>query len=233
MAATDAITQTAIARREARASIERLEYHLARGPRGRKGVQREIAFLDALHRQSVRLSGRTIGSAYIGRARESFGAKAAAALASGNASTVGRMKSSLLADFSADGLQPVRDAAGRLGVWTWTANSTACPTCLDLHGRTFRGTFIPIHPSCLCIGQPVGTPGLRRLSDDELVDTAKTYGDPRYARQLEAFANGSISRNVLAGVEAVNRTARGYSAVIEHLQKAEVQQVALGSSAAQ
>ena len=234
MAATDAVTSTAIARREVRRSLDRLEYHLSRGPRGVRGVEREVRFLDALHRRSVAQAGRAVGASYTSTPIDSFGRKAAAALSTGSASTVGRMKSSVLADFAVDSLQPARDFALRADVWVWTANASACPTCLNRHGQTYSGgqLFTPAHPSCLCIPQPVGTPGLRPLSDGELVEAYESYGDPRYRAQVERFKRGEISRNQLGRVEAVNDSARGRAAVLDHARKLEVRQNALGAGAA-
>lgn len=229
MAATDAITSTAVARREVRRSLERLEYHLGRGAKGRLGVQREIRFLDALHRQSVRVAGVAAGRSMRAFPMESFGAKAAAALSTGNRSVIGRMKSSILADFAADSLEPARAwAEFAADGWVWTANASACPTCLSMHGSVGRGPFMPMHPSCLCIPQDIGTPGLHRLTDDQLVQVAREYGNPRYLRAVAEFAAGRLSRAELAGVEAVNARASGRRAVVAHRQKGEVRQLALG-----
>lgn len=226
MAARDAVRSTAVARREVRNSLARLEYHLGRGLKGRKGVQREIRFLDSLHRQTVRVNGLAVGRAYTGRGLDPFGQKAARALATGNSAVIGRAKSSLLADFSANGLQPVRDIAPQMGLWVWTANASACPSCLERHGDKRTGPFVPLHPSCLCVPSDP-TSGVRTLSDDELVSTWDKYGDPRYRSQMEAFRAGEQGRDALRGIEAVNRTARGARAVEEHLLKGEARQTAL------
>lgn len=229
MAASDAVYSTAIARREVRNSLNRLDYHLGRGPRGVRGVNREIRFLDALHRQSVRVSGASVGRAYTASPIVSFGNKAAAALSSGSSSQVGRMKSSLLADFSVDSLKPVRDSMLNQD-WVWVANGSACPTCLLEHGSEHPSyeTFSPMHPSCLCIPMPADL-GIRRLSDAELVSTVEQYGLERYQGQVQAFKEGRISRETLRRREAVNRTHAGREAVEAHAAKAEVRQTALVS----
>lgn len=227
MAATDAVTATAVARREARESIARMEYHLSRGPKGAKGVRREVSFLDALHRRTITETGRAVGTSVIGRADSKLGQKALAALQSGNSAAIGRAKSSVLADFSADALQAPRQQASALASWKWTANASACPSCLDRHGRTYSGDFTPLHPSCLCIPQPTSTPGLRELSDSELVEMSEQYGNPRYRSQVEQFKRGDISRGDLSGLEAVNTTRQGAQAVAEHLAKGEVQTLGL------
>lgn len=222
MAAPDAVTAVAVARREARASLERMQYHLARGARGRRGVAREVAFLDALHRRTIIQTGQAIGISTVGRANESLGKKALAALSKGSSSVIGRTKSSILADFSADALQVPRDQASALGVWIWTANASACPSCLSRHGQRFTGQFVPLHPSCLCIPQPLGTPGLRPLSDSELVSMAEQYGNPRYSSAIRRFRKGELSREDLAKIESINTTPSGLRAVTEHLAKGEV-----------
>ena len=233
MAAPQAVGNVAVARSEVRKSLDRLEYHLGRGARGAKGVRREIAYLDALHRQTVRLSGRAVGAAYTGRPLESFGTKAAEGLV-GSGRARGRMKSSILADFSSDGLQPTRDwTRGTNDLWIWTANASACPTCLAKHGRSQRGGFVPSHPSCLCIPTPfldARDQVVRPLSHDELVSTAREYGDPRYYKRLSDFENGLIDFDDLAQIENVNGQARGLAKFREHLAKGEVRQTGLPGS---
>ena len=230
MAVTDAVTSTAVARREARQAIERLRYHLNRGARGRRGVDREVRFLDALHRRSIAQAGRAVGTPYTANVAESFGRKAADALRTGNAATIGRSKSSILADFSADSLQPARDQASLLARWTWTANASACPTCLFRHGARSAGTFVPAHPSCLCIPQHPETSGLRPLTDDEAIEMWEQHGDQRYRPAVEQFKKGEISRNRLGKIEAVNDTRRGRSAWQRHqnLQQAHPEASAAG-----
>ena len=235
MAAPDAVGNVAVARSEVRRSLERLEYHLGRGAKGARGVRREIAYLDALHRQTVRLSGRAVGAAYTGRSLESFGQKAAEGLAS-SGRAAGRMKSSILADFSSDGLQPARDwTLGASDRWIWTANASACPTCLSKHGRSYTGGFIPSHPSCLCIPTPfldARDQIIRPLSHDELVSTAREYGDPRYYKRLDDFENGLIDFDDLAKVENVNAQRKGLQAFQNHIAKGEVRQVGLPGASA-
>lgn len=230
--ATDAVTATAVARREARASLDRMEYHLGRGTRGARGVAREVRFLDALHSSTVRQTGASVGAKFTGSANFPLGQKAVSALSGGNSATIGRMKSSILADFSADALQGPRSIGSLESQWRWTANASACPSCLDRHGQPFSGDFVPLHPSCLCIPQPTNTPGLRPLSDGELVEMAEQYGSPRYGPALDKFKNGDISRNQLSGVEAVNTTPKGLGAVGEHLAKSEVSQTGLTAGVA-
>ena len=231
MAATDAVTTAAVARREARASLDRMTYHLGRGARGTLGVNREVRFLDALHRSTVTQTGRSVGRAVTGSASAPLGQKAVQALSTGNAAAVGRMKSSILADFSADALQIPR-AALRGQPWRWTANASACPSCLDRHGREYSGDFVPLHPSCLCIPQPENTPGLRPLSDSELVFMQHQYGDPRYRAAVDKFALGKIPRWQLAATEQVNTKTAGLKAVARHLQKGEVSQTGLAGGVA-
>jgi len=232
VAAPQAVGSVAVARSEVRNSLERLEYHLARGKRGVKGVRREKAYLDALHRQTVRMSGRATGRAYGVRSSvRSFGTKAAEALATGDTRTIGRVKSSILADFSSDGLQPARDwAALSADRWMWVANASACPTCLSKHGRPFSGPFIPSHPSCLCIPQTpaeANASAVRPLSSSDIVSTARQYGDPRYYKKIEDFDDGLISLKDLAQVENVNGQARGRAAWERHMNRGEVAQTGL------
>ncbi len=222
MPASDAVTTAGVARREVRNSLARLEFHLDRGTRGTRGVAREVRFLNALHESAAIQGSRAVGvRPLVGG--PSFGNRARAALATGNAGTIGRMKSSLLADFSADALQAPRELASTLNRWVWTANASACASCLNDHGNIFTGIFVPNHPSCLCIGQPVGTPGLGRLSDSELISVHRQFGDPRYNARVDAFERGDISRAELAQVEAVNQTVRGLQAVRAHAAEGNVQ----------
>lgn len=215
MPAADAVTSTAIARREARNSIERMQFHLGRGVKGTVGVDREVRFLDGLHKSSVGQGANAVGRAAAVNA-PSFGAKAKTALQSGNAATIGRAKSSILADFSADSLQIPRDEAFIMGEWLWQANASACPTCLDDHGNKNTGGFTPNHPSCYCVPAPIGTPGLHPLSDAELISTQRAFGDPRYSSQIDKFESGKISRSKLSRAENVNKTVKGENAFVDH-----------------
>lgn len=226
MAAPDAVSGTAVARAEVRKSLDRMDYHLKRGVKGAKGVSREMSYLDALHRQTVRMSGVAAGIPYAANPAESFGKKAAAALSTSDSRTVGRMKSSVLADFSADGLAPTRDwTHTNLDPWVWTANGSACPSCLSRHGKKEIGPFIPMHPSCLCIPTMLHQAGgIRPLTQDELIDTAREYGDPRYFKKLADLEKGTIDLDTLAAVENVNQSARGMAEVFKHFHKGEVQQ---------
>ena len=235
MGAPEAVGSVAVARSEVRKSLDRLDYHLARGTRGAKGVRREVAYLDALHRQTVRLSGRAVGAAYTGRPLESFGQKAAQGLATDGRGR-SRMKSSILADFSSDGLQPTRDWTSRTNdLWIWTANASACPTCLAKHGKSGRGQFVPSHPSCLCIPTPfldARDQLVRPLSQDEFIATAREYGNPRYYKKLDDLENGLLSFDEIAQVENVNAQARGLAKFRQHLAKGEVRQTALPGTGA-
>lgn len=231
MGAPDAVGGVAVARREVRSSLDRLDYHLARGAKGAKGVRREMAFLDALHRQTVRMSGVAVGKGYSTSPLQSFGKKAAKGLASSDARAAGRMKSSILADFSSDGLQPARDWTRFTGErWIWVANSSACPTCLTKHGHSFSGAFIPSHPSCLCIAETrkeARSNLVRPLGHDELAQTALDYGDPRYYSKIRQFTDGLIDFEDLAAVENVNGQAAGRTAWKRHMDKGEAYQTGL------
>lgn len=232
MAGTQAVGTVAVGRSEVRKSLDRLDYHLARGARGGKGVAREIAYLDRLHGQTVRLGAKAMGTNYIAAPKASFGQKAAGALASGDGRTIGRTKSSILADFSADGLQPARDWTRVSELpWVWTANASACPTCLSKHGSKRTGSFTPSHPSCLCIPTALKPDGsyrpdiasdVRPLSQDELISTAREYGDPRYHKKLRDLEQGLLKMDDIAALENVNETLRGAQAVAQHLAKGEV-----------
>jgi len=225
MAGADAIGAVAVSRAEVRKSVDRLESHLARGAKGGRGVRREINFLNALHRQTVRLSGVATGNPYTS-APSVFGQKAAEGLASGNTRTIGRVKSSILADFSSDGLQPARDwtlTGG--GVWTWQANSSACPSCLSAHGGRNTGPFVPKHPSCLCIPIPNGEAqanGVTSLTPNTIGDQILAYGDPRYYKMARGLKSGTNSLGDAAAVENVNGQARGFRAWRDHMAKQEV-----------
>lgn len=189
---------------------------MARGPKGLRGVTREVAFLDSLHRQATRLGGRAVGASVVSQSSRSFGADTLRALTTADKSTIGRVKSSVLADFSADGLEGPRSiAAATNSEWIWVANSSACPTCLSEHGTKGSGPFVPLHPSCLCIPESLDS-DIRELSADELVSMQRKYGDPRYAKIVDDLAAGKRSMASLRGVEGVNLGRAGRSAVVEH-----------------
>ena len=222
MPAADAVGAVAVSRAEVRKSLDRLERQLARGKRGARGVRQEVKFLDAIHRQTVRLSGIATGQPYVTNPQVSFGQKAARGINSGNTRTIGRVKSSILADFSSDGLQPARDWANSplTGEWVWQANASACPTCLQAHGRTFTGPFVPKHPSCLCIPLPPSQAGgLSELSADTIGDQVLAYGDPRYYRMARDLKNGTQTLSDAAAVENVNGQARWFRAWQDHMRK--------------
>ena len=229
MAASDAVATAAVSRREVRNSLERLEYHLSRGSKGRRGIDREVRLLDAIHRQAVRNAGAAIGASYSVDPTESFGRKALGALSGGssNSATIGRVKSSILADYSADVLEPVRNETLRMDSWKWVANATACPTCLSKHGQEFQGQFVPTHPSCLCIAAPPDTPGLRTLSQEEIVRTHEQHGLGRYDKVIRDYKEGRIRRGQLYRTENVNDTRRGAQAVARHRAQEDVVQTGL------
>lgn len=226
MPAPDAVAGVAVSRAEVRKSLNRLEYHLNRGVKGARGVRREIAYIDALHRQTVRLSGLATGQPYTTNPLTSFGNKAAASLNSGNTRTIGRIKSSILADYSSDGLQPARDwtlVGGR--EWIWVANASACPTCLSKHGRAYKGPFVPSHPSCLCIPETPAqatSNGVTQLSGETVGEQLLNYGDPRYYGKARELKNGTLNLGDVQNIENINGQARGRAAWEAHMRKQEV-----------
>ena len=226
MAAADAVRSTAIARQEVRASLERMEFHLGRGVRGTRGVQREVRFLDGLHRATAQQGARAVGSSVAINPRRSFGGEALSAIRGGQGQTISAAKSSVLADFSADGLQASRDLAGRLPSWKWTANGSACPTCLSKHGNVFTGVFIPTHPSCLCIASTMAS-DVRPLTEGELVNMQAQYGDPRYGKLMDDLKNGRKTMADVRAVENVNASRKGFLAVRQHNLEGVVRQRAL------
>ena len=231
MAGTDAIRSTAIARGEVRAGLDRLQYHLERGARGKKGVAYEVRRLDALHRQATRLGGRAVGTTVVTSAGRSFGADALTALNNASPTELGRVKSSILADFSADGLEPARSQVTLNGQeWVWVANSSACPSCLSEHGKKFTGPFVPMHPSCLCIPEPARVSEARPLKLHEIISTQEKYGDPRYAKLVGDVKAGRRRFNELGKIEAVNKGKKGKDAVVGHRAQGIGQQIGLGGA---
>jgi len=231
MAGSAAVRTTAIARREVRASLERMEFHLARGVRGTKGVNREVNFLNALHRQNALLGGKAVGVSTQIRPVRSFGDDALGALRSADGRTRGRVKSSILADYSADGLEPARKIGALSQPWVWVANSSACPTCLYKHGTLFKGDFVPSHPSCLCIPEQP-SPEVRPLKAHEIIKMQRQYGDPRYAKLINDVEAGRKRLSLLKQVENVNATPAGRAAVEVHRAEGVVRQSAIGSQPA-
>lgn len=230
MAGADAVRTTAIARREVRASIERMQYHLERGPRGVRGVQREVNFLNALHRKTGELGGRAVGMATTVNPSRSFGNETLQALMGANSKTIGRVKSSVLADFSADGLTQARNRVTIKGEqWVWVANASACPTCLSKHGRLYKGQFVPTHPSCLCVPEEPSDE-IRPLKQHELIRMQREYGNPRYSGLIDDLEKGRKTIAQVAGVEDVNASAAGRTAVEAHRSQGVVQQTKFGSS---
>lgn len=227
MAGSAAVRSTAIARREVRASLGRMEFHLKRGLRGAKGVQREQNFLNALHRQSTRLGGSAVGLSTKTAPLRSFGDDALRAMSTADGRTRGRIKSSLLADFSADGLEPARKVGTLQSPWVWVANSSACPTCLSKHGALYRGDFVPSHPSCLCIPERPSKE-VRPLKKNELIKMQRQYGDPRYKKLIDDVASGKKDVSALRVAENVNETLSGRVAFEAHKSQGIVQQTAIG-----
>ena len=231
MPAPQAVRVTALGRSELRKSVERMEFHLARGAKGARGVAREVAFMDSLHRQTTRLGGAAMNRAVGSGARRSFGADTLKALQGGNTKTIGRIKSSVLADFSADGLEASRETAALSGEpWVWVANSSACPSCLSEHGEVYSGAMVPLHPSCLCTPGEVGAEGVRPLNEKEIVDMQGKYGDPRYKGAMDALSAGTRTIDSLRAIEGVNRTRKGKDAVAVHRGEGAGRQIALGSA---
>ena len=228
MPAPEAVKATAIARGELRSSITRMEFHLARGAKGARGVAREVAFIDSLHKQATRLGGASVGVAVKSTATRSFGRETLTALQGSNTKTIGRVKSSVLADFSADGLEGPRSRATIDGEpWVWTANSSACPSCLSEHGSKHTGPMVPLHPSCLCVPEEPGTS--TPLDKEAIIKMSKKYGDTkRYGKLLEQLANGERTLRSLKRVNAVNTTSKGKTEVVQHRGQGIGQQTALG-----
>jgi hypothetical protein len=206
-----------------------MEYHLGRGIKGTRGVQREVNFLDALHRSTAQSGARAVGSSVAINPRRSFGSEALSAIRGGDGRSISAAKSSVLADFSADGLQASRDIAGRLPSWKWTANGSACPTCLSKHGNVFTGVFIPTHPSCLCVASTVES-DVRPLTEGELIDMNTKYGDPRYGKLMDDLKNGRKTMADVRAVENVNAGRKGFLAVRQHNLEGIVRQRALPQS---
>lgn len=230
MAGSDAVRTTAIARREVRASIERMEYHLGRGPRGVRGVQREVNFLNALHRKSGELGGRAVGRSTAVSPIRNFGEEVLQSLSGADSRSIGRVKSSVLADFSADGLTQARNQVTVGDIeWVWVANSSACPTCLSKHGYEHKGDFVPTHPSCLCIPERPSDE-IRPLTTDEIISMQRKYGDPRYKGLVDDLEMGKKTLAQVSGVENVNASAKGRTAVETHRAEGVVQQRALGGT---
>ena len=209
MAGEDAVFTAAVARDEVRKSLARMEYHLNRGRKGERGWLRERDFLNALGRQSSKLGGGA-GTA-IGGA-PGLGERALRAMQIQNANgapsaATGKLKSSILGDFSADTMNGAREwTYDGQQEWIWTANASACPACLDNHGKRFTGPFVPMHPSCLCFPQqPVdaAAQGVRPLDTRQVVGTLANSNNP----QFRAVGN-QIRAGVTTTKEAASKAAR-------------------------
>ena len=214
MAAEEAVFTAATARTEVRKSILRMEYHIARGPKGARGVAREVAYLDAMGRQSARLGAKTAAGVNVS-AKKGLGQRARDALsakASGNGASAGRLRSSLLAEYSQDTMSGAREWTNDVSaVWVWVANASACPACLDQHGKTFNGPFTPMHPSCLCYPEApdvAAANGVDPLTQAQLVKTLVTSNNPAFAATGKALADGAITVEEAAAA-ATRRSAKG------------------------
>lgn len=199
MSAEAAVFTAAVARDEVRNSLNRLEYHLARGARGKLGVDREVGYLNALGRQSARLGNATAGGINVG-AKAGLGEKAKQAMIAqgqGSSASSGRLKSSLLANYSEDTMSGAREwTYDGNQTWVWTANASACPACLANHGQTFTGPFVPMHPSCLCFPQELeaaGKAGVEQLSDKQLVDTLLASNNSVFVKAGVQVRSGLMS----------------------------------------
>jgi len=215
MAAEDAVFTAAVARDEVRKSLVRMEYHMNRGPKGLLGVEREQKFLDALGRQSARLGAGTTGATNV-TAKDGLGTRALRALSakgSGNTAAAGRLRSSLLAEFSQDTMHGARVwTYGGDKEWVWTANASACAACLNEHGRKFTAeSFIPMHPSCLCFPQNPQTAkdaGVRKLSKEDITQTLQASNNPEFAKVGRQLADGT--KTLLdASIESTRRSSLG------------------------
>lgn len=102
-------------------------------------------------------------------------------------------KAPLMAEFSGDSMESVREA--RAQAWVWTANNSACAVCLSLHGSRREGPFNPPHPGCLCFPE---RPGISRpLTDDEIADQMIRRGG-RDADLGRALKSGDLARSDLS-----------------------------------
>jgi len=214
MAAEEAVFTAAVARDEVRKSLMRMEYHMSRGPAGLRGVTREQNFLDALGRQSARLGAGTAGGVNVG-AKAGLGTRARAALIArqnGNGVSAGRFRSSLLAEFSQDTMSGAREwTYDGKSEWVWVSNASACPACLDQHGKRFKGAFVPMHPSCLCFPQDpqeAAANGVQPLTEQQLVDTLMASNNAAFASVGEAVRSGRMSI-AEAAEQATRRSAKG------------------------
>ena len=215
MSAEEAVFTAATARDQVRKSLARMEYHMSRGPRGLRGVEREQAFLNALGRQAARLGAGTAGGINVS-AKGALGTRARAAMlakANGRGDTAGRLKSSLLAEFSQDTMSGARDwtYADPEAQWVWITNASACPACLDNHGKRFQGPFTPMHPSCLCYPErpeQAAQDGVRTLTSREIMGTLENSNNVAFAKEGAAIRAGRRTIKD-AAVDSTRRSARG------------------------
>ena len=199
MPAEEAVFTAAVARTEVRKSLARMEYHLTRGAAGVRGVDREIAFLDGLGRQSARLGAKTAGGANVTSA-PGLGRRARTALVRqqmGQGASAGRIKSGILAEFSQDTMSASREwTYDGEQTWIWTTNASACAACLDNHGKTFKGAFQQMHPSCLCFPQPpdeAAKAGVKLLTSRQIVQTLVKSNNPAFRKVAVQIQQGAIT----------------------------------------
>lgn len=228
MAAEDAVLTAAYARDEVRKSLARMDYHLARGPRGLRGVQREVAFLDALGRQSARLGAQTAAGVNVGT--KGLGTRALEAMQSGPGAKRGRIKSSILAEFSQDTMSGAREWTYSSDAnWVWRANASACAACLSQHGSVQAGPFWQMHPSCLCYPEDVGSAnaaGVRPLSDQEVVQTLVDSNNAQFASVGRMLERGQLTVEEAAQI-AMRRSRKGLERWVRAI-KDQAQRVADG-----
>lgn len=190
MPAVEAVKVAAQARKHARASLDRMIYHLGRN--NPRGWRREQAFLNALERAALRQTQRAAGVA--SQVIPNIGGRAVAQLTGGRASIA---RASMLASFSESIMAPARDVKARRleAGWVWTANQSACSACLGLHGHEHSGVFIPLHPSCLCMPDQRGL--ARPLDKLEIADLLIDRGG-RDARLGRLIYDGILGPDDLA-----------------------------------
>lgn len=182
--AFNAVRVTSIAREHARTALDRLINHLRSG--NVKGVRREVSFLNALERQTIRLSGGVAP-------RVGLGTRALKAV-SGPRSRYAR--ASMLATFTDNSMVASRNVVVRQirNRWIWTANQTACAACLLEHGTRHSGIMSPLHPSCLCIPD---RPGLARELTTREIGQLMVRRGGRDARFGQLVLDGELARDEL------------------------------------
>lgn len=227
MAAEDSVMVAAHAREEVRKSLDRMAYHLTRGPRGVRGWEREVRFLDSLSKQSARLGQNTALGTAIAGGKEGLGSRALAALEGGNSASIGRTKSSLLASFSDDTMLGARAWTYEGGftnvdaTWIWMANASACAACLANHGEKFYGAMVPEHPSCLCWptdDNDALARGVKKLDDGQLLDTMRNSNNPRWRAQAQLVDDGRFSVRDVINLNKRPSTFKYYKQTLKQLQ---------------